>query len=972
MTFTRVKTVRQRVDRILALLQEQRHSALQLNAYALVVNQAASAGFGLLYWMVAARLYSAEIVGENSAIISTLMFLAALATLSLNSAMIRYIPRAGARTPQLVLRVYGINVIAAALISIVFLQAGQRLLSTAGLVGGSGIDIAWLVVATIVWCIFYVQDGVLIGLRQSVWVLIENSLFNVVKIGVLIACVALSLDHGIALSWFLPAGLLVLLTNGLIFWRFMPKHVAASGSQSYSLTARQALPSVTGDYFGSMLLEMCVRMLPLLVVSMLGKAAGAYFYQAWVVSTPLLLISSNMVSSFTVESAVDMSKMANYSRRILRQMAFMIVPAAAVVIVAAPQILGLFGEAYAREGVLLLCCLGLAAIPAMLNTWYLGYSRVRADAIAIMLCQGAISVLTLGLSYWWLPTYGISSIGVAWLASQTLVAVVVLSKASSFLRGETDHEEAANPAVSSNHLWRRADWRFLSSMPRPRISAVFTGGLLAKSVAAVSEQVLDGNVASRGESDLAVAVNPSAATLRSACDVLRDGGVCYTEWSAWRLGGAWGIRRRLRAAGFVHMKLCWPYPSPPLARFWLPLPARRSACRYLANQFIIGDGIIQRLTSGFVARLLQALLWLGLVPHLGTVAYKGSGRTGDLFDFTRKEWARTEGNPDDSRLSFLVQTGGSQLRSKIVCLVFADPDPLPRWVAKLPRVPEDAQTIQHERDIVCRLHSSNGATPAGLVLPHMLHCLEINGVWTSVQTALTGLSLQRKLTRNNFAELAMQVTDWQVTLAKQSSGRTAEIDRGARISQLLAGVDRLPGQMMDARTLAQTWGLLSALGKMPSVCAHNDFTPWNLIGTKAGLGAIDWGDAEWDGMPMLDLVYVLANMAFVVHNAWDTQRMLATYRWLTDVSTPFGAVFQRELSRYAREVGLHSGQIAPLRLLTWVLHRDFECRVEIEQGVKTTHLRPHESVCIPLWKAELRLQLGSNSEERIVEGGMGA
>src|SRR5450756_1318177 len=96
-------------------------------------------------------------------------------------------------------------------------------------------------------------------------------------------------------------------------------------------------------------------------------------------------------------------------------MVYVIVPMVVVVVVAAPQILGLFGAAYAQEGVPLLRWLAIAALPAILNTWYLGYARVRAYVVSIVISQGAISVLTLGLSYWWLPTMGISSIGIAWL-----------------------------------------------------------------------------------------------------------------------------------------------------------------------------------------------------------------------------------------------------------------------------------------------------------------------------------------------------------------------------------------------------------------------------------------------------------------------------------------------------------------------------------------------------------------------------
>lgn len=69
----------------------------------------------------------------------------------------------------------------------------------------------------------------------------------------------------------------------------------------------------------------------------------------------------------------------------------------------------------------------------------------------------------------------------------------------------------------------------------------------------------------------------------------------------------------------------------------------------------------------------------------------------------------------------------------------------------------------------------------------------------------------------------------------------------------------------------------------------------------------------------------------------------------------------RELSRYAREVGLQPDQIPPLRLLTWVLHSSIECRIETEQGLKEALPRPYASLCRSLWSTELQIQLGSKA-----------
>ena len=114
-------------------------------------------------------------------------------------------------------------------------------------------------------------------------------------------------------------------------------------------------------------------------------------------------------------------------------MALLILPMAVAMFVAAPLGLGLFGEVYAREGTPLLRWLMLATPAIIVNVWYLSYARVLGDVKAIILIQGLLCVLTLGLSNWWLPTFGITSVGVAWVISQTSVAVLIAVSSVTFI-----------------------------------------------------------------------------------------------------------------------------------------------------------------------------------------------------------------------------------------------------------------------------------------------------------------------------------------------------------------------------------------------------------------------------------------------------------------------------------------------------------------------------------------------------------
>lgn len=105
----------------LSRLLEHLRSPLFFNGYALTLSSAATSIIGLLYWLLAARYYPAEVVGRNSAAIATILFLSGLAGLNLDGTLIRFIPRAGQAAGRLVGMVYAISILVALLVSPVYL-----------------------------------------------------------------------------------------------------------------------------------------------------------------------------------------------------------------------------------------------------------------------------------------------------------------------------------------------------------------------------------------------------------------------------------------------------------------------------------------------------------------------------------------------------------------------------------------------------------------------------------------------------------------------------------------------------------------------------------------------------------------------------------------------------------------------------------------------------------------------------------
>ena len=107
-------------------LAEHVRTPVYREGYALVLSAGAAAALGFVYWIVAARTYSADIVGLNSAAISTMMLVSGIAQLNLISALLRFVPGAGGATGRLIGWSYAISAVAAALVALAFLLGVRR------------------------------------------------------------------------------------------------------------------------------------------------------------------------------------------------------------------------------------------------------------------------------------------------------------------------------------------------------------------------------------------------------------------------------------------------------------------------------------------------------------------------------------------------------------------------------------------------------------------------------------------------------------------------------------------------------------------------------------------------------------------------------------------------------------------------------------------------------------------------------
>lgn len=392
------------------------HSRLELTAIALMITTLSTAGLGMIFWGVAARLYSPAQVGLASAMISTLTLLGTLAQCNLGYVYARVLPKAGHACRRLVFTGYaGVGIFS------VVLGIGFLAVSPAGL--GEGIlntptDRLLFPFFVCVLAIFALQDFVLIAVHAAKFVPLKNVVWSIVKIVLLVVLASRQPGRGINLAWVLPAAVGVVMVIALL-----PPRAAGARSDldswrrpPASLPTRRVLGGmVAGEYLSGMVAIGLPTMLPLLVVWRLGAEANAYFAMPWLVASALNWLIWNIASSLLVEASNDPSKPVELVRRALR-MALLVGGAGAIVeFAAAPLILSMLGADYAAEGTTVLRVFALMVpFNVIVITWNM-LMRIEGRMALLVSQQVLCCAVAIILSALLLPVLGITGAGVGCL-----------------------------------------------------------------------------------------------------------------------------------------------------------------------------------------------------------------------------------------------------------------------------------------------------------------------------------------------------------------------------------------------------------------------------------------------------------------------------------------------------------------------------------------------------------------------------
>ncbi len=530
-------------------------------------------------------------------------------------------------------------------------------------------------------------------------------------------------------------------------------------------------------------------------------------------------------------------------------------------------------------------------------------------------------------------------------------------------------------------LLRRVDWRFLLPTPSIVKSICFAKGLIKEAVDLVSESVCEPGSGVAAECDLAVALNPDAATLNRAFLALCPGGTCYIELYYPQIMGVKGIRHKLEAAGFQNVQCYWAWPSPLAGKslYWLPLETN-FVQKYFISTRLRAKTMPQRLAQAFLHKLWLGAMHVNLLIPICVTARKpellastqltagdkkplearGAVDSQLLPDYLSEEilnnWQKPTFNQRSSQLCWFLMCMGGYTYNKVIGFVLSDQDKQPKLAIKMSRTADATAGLRREAQALHFLEVLQEVTG----VPGVIFYKEYASVGVQCQTFLAGLRLSDKVQPDNYRELALKTTDWLVKLACASQTKLSQpSDWWQRLVEpVFKEFSTAFGSIADPGLLEETQAILNTLSDMALVFVHGDFVPANLqIAADGNLEVLDWESAEYDDLPAHDLIYYLTFLTHLYTTCINPDKDLPisdSYRLSLNSASYTGSITGECLERYTKTTGLNPENLRPLRLLVWMKHANNEYKkIASLTGTQPGKESLGKELFFSLWREEL-------------------
>ena len=399
-------------------------SSLIKNASHLILSAAIQSGLTFVFWIIAARLFDTTDVGLATALLSVLGIFALVAELGFGMGLIRFMPEVGDKENFLINTCFTVSSLFSSLLAILFIIGlpiwGQSFIP----LFESPIFSFLFIVFSVILTATPLLMNIFLGKRMTKFGVYCTSITCVSRIVLLLAIVFFAHSvFGIFFVSFLSTFAGIAIGIYIFLPKIMPSFRLFPTIHGGLLREIRNFSAV--NYVSRLAIQITPLLIPLMVVNILGSEMNAYFAMSWTIVAAAQVIPTSLFNAFLAESVNEKKLNKENFKNVFVLMLKLLIPATLLMILLSGFILSLFGPAYSEQGAPLVRILALSTIPWGIIYLFVTVERYKKSSLSIIFSTLAAAVLSIGLGYQLMLTWGLIGLGIGYLTGQTIVAVIV-------------------------------------------------------------------------------------------------------------------------------------------------------------------------------------------------------------------------------------------------------------------------------------------------------------------------------------------------------------------------------------------------------------------------------------------------------------------------------------------------------------------------------------------------------------------
>ncbi len=392
---------------------------LRKNSLFLISTNIILSVFGFFFWIVVARFYPASDVGLATAIISSISLLAAISGLGFNVGLIRFLPDE-VNKPGMINSCFTIVGLFSFILTLCFVGGLNIWLPALHFLQQDMISLFIFILINVIYSTYNLQNFVFIALRRTEFSFIQSLIagLRIIMPVFLVGLGAIGIGLGFGTGFFVSS-----IAAFFFIWKLRPSYrpIPIIHKKMVNRIIKFSFVNYIAENF-RMLPD---RLWPILLVNIVNPEKSAYFYIAWLIGHLLFAVSLWTGSSLLAEISHNPEELRYQVIKAGKFILLILLPAIIILFLFGHLILSLFGPTYIAT-LDLLHVLAISSIPLALNELYATVCRFDKNIIPIIIMRVFTAFVTIGLGYFLLEKLDLTGIGIAWLASQTVIMFIVL------------------------------------------------------------------------------------------------------------------------------------------------------------------------------------------------------------------------------------------------------------------------------------------------------------------------------------------------------------------------------------------------------------------------------------------------------------------------------------------------------------------------------------------------------------------